>query len=525
MRILHNVLVSFCVMLATSAGLSQTIADKPTSTQTTTQPASTKRAHGVVYAEQFSGDDMGTQIAAAIASLGRPPNGIIDARGFVTGSTISAVTIPRGVVVYLPCGLFTVTGTIVMNEGSSLFGCQSKTDLPPIAGNKNGTVLSAAKSLAGDVIRLEASGSTNCNSAYWADNTKLAFVAIYGTGGTAGNGITICQQGENSTIHDVAVFHAAQDGFSFVGNSAGEHLNYNLQSSKNGRYGFSFNRMLQSETIAGAGGDDNASSLVYFNGLNGSNLTLIGLKSESYSAVSHQDPAIQIDPTNDGFFQPPAALHIIGGYATGVSGHSDAIRISNANASVELEGWDVPYNTYKNVINDTVKSQVISSASGHLYPHILYAGKGSALLVVGNVDVNGAVNGGSVAAKNLTSSALISGNCVQAGAGGVLTTTTGPCGGAGGSGSDQYWSFSGCRPADYSNLVSCFGTATLPKAYRDANYFVDSCSSNSGNAASGVVSVAGALTATGFPYVYTVVTNNGAGSGWSPTVTCHVHHL
>jgi hypothetical protein len=116
MRILQNVLVSFCVMLTTSAGLSQTIADQPTSTQTTTRPANTNR-DGVVYAAQFSGDDMGAQIAAAIASLGRPPNGIIDARGFVTGSIISAFTIPRGVVVYLPCGLFTVTGTIVMNEG------------------------------------------------------------------------------------------------------------------------------------------------------------------------------------------------------------------------------------------------------------------------------------------------------------------------------------------------------------------------------------------------------------------------
>src|SRR5262249_36776645 len=150
------------------------------------------------------------------------------------------------------------------------------------------------------------------------------------------------------TIHDVGVFHAGQDGFSFVGNSAGEHLNYNLQSSQNGRYGFSFNRMLESETIAGVGGDDNASSLVYFNGLNGSNLTLIGLKSEGNSGVNHKDPAIQIDPKNEGFFEPPASVHIIGGYATGVSGHSDAIRISNASASVELEGWDVPPNTYKN---------------------------------------------------------------------------------------------------------------------------------------------------------------------------------
>ncbi len=523
MRILQNVLVSFCVVLMTSAGLSQTIADQPASTQTTARPAN--RVEGVVYADQFPGDDMGVRIAAAIASLGRPPNGIVDAKGFATGSILSAFTIPRGVVVYLPCGLFTVTGTIVMNEGSSLFGCQSKTDLPPIAGNKNGTVLSAARSLAGDVIRLEASGSTNCNSAYWADNTRLAFVAIYGTGGAAGNGVTICQQGENSTIHDVAVFHAAQDGFSFVGNSAGEHLNYNLQSSKNGRYGFSFNSMLQSETIAGVGGDDNASSLVYFNGLNGSNLTLIGLKSESYSAVTHQDPAVQIYPTNEGYFEAPAALHIIGGYATGVSGHSDAIRISNANASVELEGWDVPYNTYKNVIHDTVNSQVISSVSGHLYPHILYAGKGEALLVVGNVNVNGSVNGVSVAAKNVTASELISGNCVQAGAGGKLTTTTGPCGGSRGSGSDQYWSFSGCRPAAYNDLVSCFGTATLPEAYSDTNYLVEGCNSNSGNAASGVVSVTGALTPTGFPYVFTLLMNNGAGSGWSPTVTCHVHHL
>jgi hypothetical protein len=288
--------------------------------------------------------------------------------------------------------------------------------------------------------------------------------------------------------------------------------------------------MLESETIAGVGGDDNASSLVYFNGLNGSNLTLIGLKSESYSAVSRQDPAIQIYPTSEGYFEAPAVLHIIGGYATGLSGHSDAIRISNANASVELEGWDVPYNTYKNVIHDTVNSQVISSVSGHLYPHILYAGKGEALLVVGNVNVNGSINGGSVngvsvAAKNVTASELIPGNCVQAGAGGKLTTTAGPCGGSGGSGSDQYWSFSGCKPAAYNDLVSCFGTATLPEAYSDTNYLVEGCNSNSGNAASGVVSVTGNLTTTGFPYVYTLLMNNGAGPGWSPTVTCHVHHL
>jgi len=525
MRILQNVGVLFCVVLMTNVGLSQTSADQPASAQTTARPTDTNRGEGVVYADQFPGADMGARIAAAIASLGTPPNGIVDAKGFATGSILSGFTIPRGVVVYLPCGLFRVMGTIVMNEGSSLYGCQTKTDWPPIAGNRNGTVLSAARRLAGDVIRLEAGGSTNCNSSYWADNTKLAFIAIWGTGGSVGNGITVCQQGENSSIHDVGVFHAAQDGFSFVGNSAGEHLNYNLQSSMNGRYGFSFNKMMESETIAGVGGDDNGSSLVYFNGLNGSNLTLIGLKSESYSTAAHQDPAIQIFPTNDGSFEPPASLHVIGGYVKGVPGHSDAVRISNSNASVELEGWDVPYNTYKNVINDTVNSQVIASVSGHLYPHILYAGKGEALLVVGNVNVAGAVNGVSVAAKNLTDTGLTSGNCVQAGAGGMLTTTSRPCGGSKESGSDQYWSFSGCRPAAYQDLVSCFGTATLPKAYGDMNYFVDGCNSSSGNAASGVVSVTGALTATGFPYVYTLLMNNGAGSGWSPTVTCHVHHL
>ena len=134
MRILQNVLVSFCVVLMTSAGLSQTIADQPASTQTTARPAN--RVEGVVYADQFPGDDMGVRIAAAIASLGRPPNGIVDAKGFATGSILSAFTIPRGVVVYLPCGLFTVTGTIVMNEGSSLFGCQSQDRLASNCGEQ-----------------------------------------------------------------------------------------------------------------------------------------------------------------------------------------------------------------------------------------------------------------------------------------------------------------------------------------------------------------------------------------------------
>jgi hypothetical protein len=246
---LRAYVATFTVVLTTSACFSQTIVGNPTTSQTINQPANTSlnvnRFEGVVFADQFPGADMGAKINAAIASLGAPPpifpppNGIVDARGFPTGGTISAFTIPRGVVVYLPCGLFTVAGTISMNEGSSLFGCQTAADFPPIARNKNGTVLQAASSLTGDVLRLEAQGSTNCNPSFWSHNTKLAFVSVYGNsgGGGTGNGITICQQGENSSIHDVTAFNAAQDGFSFVGNNAGEHFNYNLAASNNGRYG------------------------------------------------------------------------------------------------------------------------------------------------------------------------------------------------------------------------------------------------------------------------------------------------
>lgn len=381
MTILRAFIATFMGVFMACTCLSQTIVANPTASQTIAQPANTRlnvnRFEGIVFADQFPGADMGAQITNAIASLGSPPNGIIDARGFVSGATISTFTIPRGVVVNLPCGLFTVTGTITMNEGSSLSGCQTATDLPPIAGNKNGTVLQAASSLTGDVLRLEAQGSTGCNSSFWSHNTKLAYVAVYGSG-ASGNGITICQQGENSSIHDVSAFNSAQDGFSFIGNNAGEHLNYNLEASSNSRYGFSFINLSNSQTIAGVGGDDNTSSLVYYNGTNGSTLTLIGLKSESFNNVSHQDPVIFMSPTSTSAFTP-SSLHIVGGYADGTSGHSDAIRITNSNASIEVEGWPVPSAQYANLVNDTVNSQVVTTTNANPYSHIIYAGGGQAL--------------------------------------------------------------------------------------------------------------------------------------------------
>jgi hypothetical protein len=388
--------VAVCLTaLTASQGFCQTIVGNPSATQTINQPTNTRlnvnRIEGVIFADQFSGADMGAQIATAISTLGSPPNGIVDARGFGTGSTISAFTIPRGVTVNLPCGLFTVVGTITMNEGSSLTGCQTVTDVPPIAGNKNGTVLKASSTLSGDVLRLEALGSTNCNPSFWAHNTKLSFVSVYGNGAAgSGNGITICQQGENSSIHDVSAFNAPQDGFSFVGNNAGEHLNYNLEATSNGRYGFSFNSLENSQTISGAGGDDNTSSLIYYNGVNGSTLTLIGLKSESFNSVSHQDPVILMSPTSFSAFTP-SSLHILGGYANGVSGHSDAIRVINSNASIEIESWPVPSSQYANLVNDTVNAQVVTTVNSNSYSHVIYSGGGKALLVVGDVNVTGQI--------------------------------------------------------------------------------------------------------------------------------------
>jgi len=395
MRVSRIAIAGLCGALMSGFGLAQTIVGNPTATQTVNQPTGTRlnvnRFEGTVFADQFPGANMGAKIASAIASLGSAPNGIVDARGFATGSTISAFTIPRGVIVYLPCGLFTVTGTLRMDEGSSLFGCQSVTDLPPIAGNKNGTVLEAASTLTTDILRLEATGSTSCNPSFWWHHGELSFIAVYGNASGSGNGITICQQGENSSIHNVSAFNAGQDGFAFVGDSAGEHQNYSLEASVNGRYGFSFSSMFRSQTIAGVGGDDNTSSLVYFNGLNGSSLTLIGLKSESYVNVAHQDPVIEVSPTNSGTFLPPASLHIVGGFVDGVSGHSDAVRIVNSNASVELDGWPVPSNNFTNIVNDTVNSRVVAAATANTYPNILYAGGGKAFLIVGNVNVTGQI--------------------------------------------------------------------------------------------------------------------------------------
>jgi hypothetical protein len=97
-----------------------------------------------------------------------------------------------------------------------------------------------------------------------------------------------------------------------------------------------------------------------------------------------------MSPTSTSPFTP-SSLHIVGGYAQGVSGHSDAIRVGNSNASIEIESWPVPSSQYQNLVNDTVNGSVVTTVSANSYSHIIYAGGGKALLVVGDVNITGQV--------------------------------------------------------------------------------------------------------------------------------------
>ncbi|HXI41274.1 MAG TPA: hypothetical protein VNH83_14930 [Bryobacteraceae bacterium] len=94
------------------------------------QAASTAFVHNasganatVLYATNFSGATVGDQISACVAAL-PSTGGICDARGLASGGTIPTITLAKsGVNLLLPCGVFNVTGPIIVwNNGGSISG-------------------------------------------------------------------------------------------------------------------------------------------------------------------------------------------------------------------------------------------------------------------------------------------------------------------------------------------------------------------------------------------------------------------
>lgn len=98
-------------------------------------------------------------------------------------------------------------------------------------------------------------------------------------------------------------------------------------------------------------------------------------------------------------------------------------------------------------------------------------------------------------------------------------------------GTDDYFSFTGCTITNGSNLDNCSGTVTFTSggnttpsfpAMQDATYY-PFCTVNTGNSYTASFSLTGTLTPTGFSYYWTEIEANSSPSS-TPTIYCHLHH-
>ncbi len=98
-------------------------------------------------------------------------------------------------------------------------------------------------------------------------------------------------------------------------------------------------------------------------------------------------------------------------------------------------------------------------------------------------------------------------------------------------GTDDYFTFTGCTITNGSNLDNCAGTVTFTSggnttpsfaAMPDTTYY-PFCTVNTGNSYTAAFSLTGTLTITGFSYYWTEIEANSATSS-APTIYCHLHH-
>lgn len=99
------------------------------------------------------------------------------------------------------------------------------------------------------------------------------------------------------------------------------------------------------------------------------------------------------------------------------------------------------------------------------------------------------------------------------------------------SGTDEYFTFTGCTISNNSNLNNCQGTVTFTAggntspsfaAMPDTNYY-PFCTVNTGNTYTASFNLTGTFSTTGFTYYWTEIEANSSTSS-TPTIYCHLHH-
>ena len=294
--------------------------------------------------------------------------------------------IPDSVIVRLAATTYTINSTITFNNGSNnvtagiivqpgarLLGASNSTN--------HGTILQPANGLNADLIATSTVGTGTTNPQWWHWG-EIGNLRIVGNGAnqTAGDCLKVENMGEVASVHDIELSACYNHNFENIGYAATPSDIRNITSNRavTGS-GVAFTNLSGIAVLNGISGDCNQTSLIAANFNSAGTLTIHGLKAEAESTICNppaQDPVI-LASTTTGTAQ--ASIKVDGGYAFG-SAQQNFVK-STGPGSIQYEQENFYLNGYTNILNDTVRGQLIASTSASIKQPVFYLSNG---IVFGN---------------------------------------------------------------------------------------------------------------------------------------------
>jgi len=300
--------------------------------------------------------------------------------------TGSGFNIPDSVIVRLAPTTYTINATVTFNNGNNnvtagiivqpgarLLGASTSTN--------HGTILQPANALNADLIATSTVGTGTTNPQWWHWG-EIANLRIVGNGAnqTAGDCLKVENMGEVASVHDVELSACYNHNFENIGYAATPSDIANITSNRavNGS-GVAFTNLSGIAVLNGISGDCNQASLIAANFNSAGTLTIHGLKAEAESSICNppvQDPVILATTTDNTVL---ASVKVDGGYAFGTTQQNFVE--STGPGAIQYEQENFYLNGYANILNDTVRGQLIANVATALKQPVFYLSNG---IVFGN---------------------------------------------------------------------------------------------------------------------------------------------
>ena len=266
-----------------------------------------------------------------------------------------------------------VSAGIIALPGGRLLGSGASTN--------HGTILQPVNGLNADLIATSTVGSGTATPQWWHWG-EIGNLRIIGNGAnqTAGDCLKIENMGEVASVHDVEFSACYNHNFENIGYAATQSSLTNITSNRAvSGAGVAFTNLSGVAVLNGISGDCNQTALISANFNAAGTLTIHGLKAEAESSICNpqvQDPVILASTTDPTVL---ASIKVDGGYAFGTTQH-DMVK-STGPGTIQYEQENLYLNGYTNVVNDTVRGQVIANAATTTKQPVFYLSNG---MVFGN---------------------------------------------------------------------------------------------------------------------------------------------